>query len=55
MLIGIERLQTEGEEMEGEEGEEEYEGGEDDWYYAMERMAQTSMETGPVMLNEEVS
>lgn len=42
-----------GEENEG--GEEEYQGGEDDWYYAMSRMAQASIPVEPSKLSQEVS
>lgn len=43
--------------MEGgeEEGEGEYMGGEDDWYYTMSRLAQTSMAKEPSKLSQEVS
>lgn len=44
------------EEIEGEgDGEEEYMDGEDDWYYAMSRMAQTSLTKEASKLNQEVS
>lgn len=57
MIILEKRRYTVEEEMEGEgEGEEEeYMDGEDDWYYALSQMAQTSIPKERSKLNQEVS